>query len=188
MRPCSARGTRRCHVHSRSLPRPSAAMRWRVRHTCACAGGGTPLYMQRLPPRAAAFRAACAHASSQFGGAMHVSRYDTSAISVSISNGTTFASCSAVAGGYTAVRTRHAPRSGPSPAGRGWLAIWGWRWGGSARVAGGAGVRVRRRRRAQGEAMSWPQCGIVRLRSRLRAREEARACSSRAARMRAVRG
>ena len=76
----------------------------------------------------------------------------------------------------------------PHPQGRGVVGDMGLAMGGSARVAGGAGVRVRRRSRAQGEAMSWPQCGIVRLRSRLRAREEARACSSHAARMRAVRG
>ena len=48
------------------------------------------------------------YALSQEGGAMYVYGSETSVISVSISDGTTFASCSAVSG--FSVRTRDAPQ------------------------------------------------------------------------------
>ena len=52
------------------------------------------------------------YASSQEGGAMYVIGYGSSNISVSISDGTTFANCSAVSDGRYgySVRTRDAPQ------------------------------------------------------------------------------
>ena len=80
------------------------------------------------------------YASSQYGGAMFVWGLDTSAISVSISDGTTFASCSAVSN-YP-VRTRDAPQR--SLTRRVWVpSDMGAAVGGPVRVAGGADVRMR---------------------------------------------
>ena len=59
-------------------------------------------------------------AVTQYGGAMYVLGADTSAITVSISDGTTITSCSAVAGADDAVRARR-PQQRVSLCGEAWV-------------------------------------------------------------------
>ena len=79
-----------------------------MRHICACVGGVSLLCKAGTAASTHGFSDS-RYASSQEGGAMYVIGYGSSAISVSISDGTTFADCSAVSASFS-VRTRDAPQ------------------------------------------------------------------------------